>query len=265
MAIALYCFDFDGTLVDKYHSPSFEPDLARHLAEARREGAAWVINTGRSLHHTLEGVHGHGIPLAPDFIIAREHEIYARNAAGRWSDLGVWNGEARRLHDTFYRHHARVLTEIRRFVEGEQLGWWLEEAGDPAGVITHTEAGMARVIEVVHDHIAHWPDLGYQRNTIYLRFTHRRFDKGTALRELSRHLGLSAAQIFAAGDNFNDLPMLRRDLAGHLVAPSNSLPEVKSQVLSEGGHLSPLPASRAMAEAVARLRDAAVEVPRERG
>jgi hydroxymethylpyrimidine pyrophosphatase-like HAD family hydrolase len=113
---------------------------------------------------------------------------------------------------------------------------------------------MARVIEFVHDHLEHWPDLGYQRNTIYLRFTHRNFDKGTALRELSRHLGISPAEVFAAGDNFNDLSMLRRDLAHHLVAPVNSLPEVKSQVLAEGGFVSPLSASRAMAEAVTRLR-----------
>ena len=48
--------------------------------------------------------------------------------------------------------------------------------------------------------------------------------------------------------------MLRRDLAHHLVAPVNSLPEVKSQVLAEGGFVSPLSASRAMAEAVTRLR-----------
>lgn len=254
MPIDLFCFDFDGTLVDKEHSPSFEPSLARQLTEASNEGAAWVINTGRSLHHTLEGVLGHGIPITPDFIIAREHEIYARTAAGRWSDLGVWNGEARLLHDTFYRHHSRVLGDIRQFVENERLGWWIEEAGDPAGVITHTEEGMARVIEFVHEHTAHWPDLGYQRNTIYLRFTHRSFDKGTALRELSRHLGLAPAQVFAAGDNFNDLPMLRREIAHHLLAPANSLPEVKAQVLAEGGTLSLLPASRAMAEAVTRLR-----------
>jgi len=254
MPISLYCFDFDGTLVDKEHTPSFEPALACELEQARRDGAAWVINTGRSLHHTLEGVLGHGIPLAPDFIIAREHEIYARNAVGRWADLGVWNGDARRQHDTFYRHHRRVLEEIRLFVEKAGLGWWIEEAGDPAGVITHTEEGMAEVIAFVHEHIAHWPDLGYQRNTIYLRFTHRDFDKGTALLELSRHLGLGPAEVFAAGDNFNDLPMLRRSVAHHLLAPFNSLPEVKIQVLAEGGRLSELPASRAMAEAVARLR-----------
>ena len=48
--------------------------------------------------------------------------------------------------------------------------------------------------------------------------------------------------------------MLRREIAHHLLAPANSLPEVKAQVLAEGGSLSLLPASRAMAEAVTRLR-----------
>ena len=257
MSIALYCFDFDGTLVDKDHSPSFEPSLAVHLSEARRGGATWVINTGRSLHHALEGVRGHGIPIEPDFIIAREHEVYARSSPGRWGDLGVWNRDARVIHDDFFRHHSRVLGEIREFVEHHALGWWIEEAGDPAGVITHTDADMARVVAFVDEHTAHWPDLGYQRNTIYLRFTHRQFDKGTALRELGRHLGLDPDRIFAAGDNFNDMPMLRREVAAHLVAPANSLEEVKSQVLAEGGSVSHLPASRAMAEAVARLNSLA--------
>jgi hydroxymethylpyrimidine pyrophosphatase-like HAD family hydrolase len=112
---------------------------------------------------------------------------------------------------------------------------------------------MQRVIDFVEARRPHWPELAYQRNTIYLRFTHRDFDKGSALAELARQLGLPASSLFAAGDNYNDLSMLRRSVAHHLACPANALPAVQAQVAAEGGHLLPAPASRGMAHALAAL------------
>lgn len=254
MSVSLYCFDFDGTLVDKEHTPAFDPMLAQHLGDARSDGARWVINTGRSLMHTLDGVVGYGLSLAPDFIIAREHEIYTRNHVGRWVDLGDWNERCHRTHRKFYKQHRQVLAEIRAFIEKTDLGWWIEETGDPAGLITHDEKSMSEVMAFVEARRERWPELGWQRNTIYLRFTHCDFDKGSALRELARQLGVPASAIFAAGDNFNDLSMLRRAVAHHLVCPANALPEVKAQVLAEGGRVLSRNASRGMAEALGLIR-----------
>lgn len=252
----LCSFDFDGTLIDKFHTPSFEPALGDFLRRLRERGGHWVINTGRSLTHTLEGLDDHGVALegkqlAPDFIIAREHLIYTRSGMGEWVDLGEWNARCQRQHEAFYRGHRRFFDDVRAFTENAGRGMWIEEDGDPAGLITRTEADMAEVIDFIENHRENWPELGYQRNTIYLRFTHRDFDKGSSLAELARQLGLAPAAILAAGDNFNDLSMLRREIAHHLVCPANALPEVQQQVLAEGGRVTTLPASRGVAEALA--------------
>ncbi len=250
MTPSLCSFDFDGTLVDKFHTPSFEPTLGACLHALGERGGRWVINTGRSLPHTLEGILDHGVGLAPDFIIAREHLIYTRNRVGRWVDLGEWNALCQRRHDAFYHGHRRFFRDVRAFIERDGRGVWIEEAGDPAGLISRTEDDMAEVIAFIEAQRGDWPELGYQRNTIYLRFTHRDFDKGSALAELARQLGVAPDSILAAGDNFNDLSMLRREVAHHLVCPSNALPEVKQQVTAEGGRVASLPASRGVAEAL---------------
>ena len=44
------------------------------------------------------------------------------------------------------------------------------------------------------------------RNDVYARFSHAAYNKGTALAELTRRLGLHSRTVFAAGDHLNDLP-----------------------------------------------------------
>jgi hypothetical protein len=76
------------------------------------------------------------------------------------------------------------------------------------------------------------------RNDIYARFSHVAYNKGTAMAEIARRLGIAREQVFAAGDHLNDLPMLSREYAGWLVAPVNAIPIVKETVLKQNGFLS---------------------------
>ncbi len=247
---ALLCFDFDGTLVDHERDGHFDHGLATLIEDLTGRGAVWAVNTGRTLFHTLDGLVSHGIPLKPDFIIAREHEIYHRNPTGRWIDFGPWNAHCRKIHDTYFKEHKKVIKASRKFLESKNLGFWVENSSDPAGVVTHDVAGMEQLCEFIDSHRADWPHLDYQRNSIYLRFTHRDFNKGSALRELGTRLGLGPESLFAGGDNLNDLSMLRADVARGLCCPSNALPQVKAQVQAEGGLVAAGTASSGMAEGV---------------
>ncbi len=56
--------------------------------------------------------------------------------------------------------------------------------------------------------------------------------------EITRQLGLTRECVFAAGDHFNDLPLLREEHACWLVAPGNAIPVVKEAVWREGGYVS---------------------------
>jgi len=91
------------------------------------------------------------------------------------------------------------------------------------------------------------------RKDVYSRLCHAAYSKGTALAEIARGLGITADRIFAAGDHLNDLPMLDRRIAAHLVAPANAVPEVKAAVLRQGGHVSTCPHGHAVADALRAL------------
>jgi hypothetical protein len=94
------------------------------------------------------------------------------------------------------------------------------------------------------------PNLTVVRNDVYARFSHQDYNKGSALGEIARRLGIPAAQVLAIGDHLNDLPMLNPRYAGFLAAPSNAIPLVKETVRNAGGYLSMRPHGHGVADAI---------------
>ena len=79
------------------------------------------------------------------------------------------------------------------------------------------------------------------RNDVYARFSHANYNKGTALGEIARQLGVPKHAVFAAGDHLNDIPMLCGDFAQCIVAPDNAVPAIKDLVQRQGGYVSHQP------------------------
>lgn len=230
-------FDFDGTLHHPGDEPPVSPRLFETLRRLRREKSAlWGINTGRSIAHVVEGLADGGFPFSPDWIVAREREIWLPNAAGRWVSHEPWNRQCERDILHFFKDVAGTLEAIRRDVEEHTGATWIEQPGDPAGLIARTEEEMAWIIGRVEAHAADAPLLGWQRNSIWLRFGHRNYQKGSSLREVARHFGLVPAHTFAIGDSHNDFEMLHPDVAAHFACPGNSVPDIVAHVVAKGGH-----------------------------
>lgn len=246
----LLSFDFDGTLVHPESDPVFHPELGRMIRQLRHQGAAWVINTGRSLSQTLQGIAQYGLFMEPDFIIAMECDIHRPGLFGGWKDAGPWNRQARRAHERFVRDHRASLDLIHRWVEEETGAQFLAGDYGELGIVAESEAEMDRIAAFIDTHAADFPDIGYHRNGIYLRFSHSGYSKGTALAELARQLGLDASHCFAAGDNHNDLSMLHPARAHRLAAPGNALDPVKAQVRGHGGFVADKTASEGMMQAL---------------
>jgi HAD superfamily hydrolase (TIGR01484 family) len=246
----ILCFDFDGTLVHPESDPVFHPMLGQMIQQLRGQGAAWVINTGRSLDQTLHGLAQHGIYMEPDFIIAQECNIYKPGLFSKWADYGSWNRQARKAHDRFVKDHQTSLNAIRERVKTQTNASFLEGDAGELGIVATTEQEMDSIVTFIDTHASQFPDIGYQRNSIYLRFSHSGYSKGTALSELARLLGLNAARCFAAGDNHNDLSMLDPRHARMIATPENGLPPVKAHVLKHGGFVATKPASEGMMEAL---------------
>lgn len=245
----LLCFDFDGTLVDHAGEPPFHPVLGDMLKEFRRRGAAWVVNTGRSLHQTLQGLGQHGLFLLPDFIIAQECEIYRPGFFSAWRDFGSWNRRARKAHHDFVGKHRKFLSDVRRHAVESGAEFLSGDLGQ-VGIVGQDDAHLDQICLYIDETAANYPDVGYHRNGRYLRFSHRAFSKGSALSELGRLLGIPPQRIFAAGDNYNDVSMLDVNVAAQIACPSNALDPIKDWVGSQGGFICSRPASEGMIEAL---------------
>ena len=93
----------------------------------------------------------------------------------------------------------------------------------------------------LEDYLRAMPELAFVRNDVYARFSHAAYNKGTALAEIARQLGIGRDHIFAAGDHLNDLPMLSGDFARCVVAPHNAVQAVKETVRRQNGYVSQEP------------------------
>ena len=107
--------------------------------------------------------------------------------------------------------------------------------GEPAGLISRTEEEMEWIVGHIAPLVAAEPHLAWQRNSIYLRFGHRDFQKGSSLGEIARLHQLTAARCFAMGDSHNDAEMLDPAHAGMTACPANAVDEIKAKVRSHGG------------------------------
>ncbi len=243
-------FDFDGTLVHHEGDMRFHPSLGEMIRGLRSQGAAWVINTGRSLDQTLQGIAQHGILMEPDFIISQECDIHRPGFFSRWTDFGSWNKQARKAHDRFMKENKPFLDGIKQVVTTQTKGEFLEGEIGKVGIVSATEAEMDHLCALIESERRRFPTLGYQRNGIYLRFSHIDYSKGSALGELARLLKLSPEMCFAAGDNHNDLSMLDTRVARMIACPGNALPPVKAHVQRQGGYVAQGEASIGMMEAL---------------
>jgi hydroxymethylpyrimidine pyrophosphatase-like HAD family hydrolase len=238
LSVQLISTDFDGTLLTDQERPGVPVALQALLAELQGQGASWVINTGRDLSGVLEGLAQAGVAVKPDYLVTVERLIHRREN-GHYVGLAHWNDRCHAEHERLF---ARVLQDRKR------LGVWInarfnamvyEDPYSPLCVIARTNPDMDQIQAFLDEYCGEVPGLTTVRNDVYVRFSHVDFNKGTAMAEIARLLGIPRARVFAAGDHLNDLPMLSSAVAGWLLAPANAIPGVKEAVLRQGGLVSP--------------------------
>lgn len=245
---ALLGFDFDETLVLKSSAPAIDPRFFETLRWIRENyGAAWGIATGRSLYQLIEGLNEAKFPCLPDFVVARERELYFPGQFGRWLPHEEWNRDCDKHHKKLFRKSKRAFSKIRKFVENSTGANWVSVDGDAAGIVAGDHDEMEGILEFIET-VARPDDLTHERNSIYLRFSHRRFSKGSGLLEAAERWGLGPDKILAVGDNFNDLSMLQPDVCDACGCPSNAVREVKEFVAGRGGKVAAEPGSAGVME-----------------
>ena len=235
----LLSFDFDGTLIDPEMSPSVPREFFETITLLRdSHQALWGINTGRSLIQTLEGMNQSAFPFWPDYIIAREREIYTPNNYGRWVPVRDWNKKCDKDHKKLFRKHKRLLESIRKWLETETSAMWSDQEEEPAGIIASSPKEMYEITVKLRQELEQAPALSFQRNDIYLRFSHEFYHKGSALAEVGRLIDIPVENRFTIGDGHNDLDMLDLNIVGKLACPANACEDVKTQVSENGGYVA---------------------------
>lgn len=260
MPVSLLSTDFDGTLVQMFPNPEGEcpPELAEQLIAHRESGGIWVINTGRTLPHTLEGLEIFDGPHLPDFLISIERELYEPDASGSWRDVGDWNRRARQRHEELFAACSDLFEAIEKIVAHSNEVTVIREQDRPAGIVTTSNAVMDRMVAEIFDSKWLHPEFSCERNSVYLRFSHRDYHKGSTLGFLASHLGIAREAVLAVGDNHNDLSMLNGKFAAMTACPGNAIPEVKRSVRETGGFLSEAVAGHGTAEGIAHWRNPGV-------
>jgi HAD superfamily hydrolase (TIGR01484 family) len=237
LPIQLISTDFDGTLHSGFESPPIPRVVERALAELQRRGAKWIINTGRDLASLLEELAKAQLSIRPDFVVVVEREIY-RLQESEFVSVRDWNDQCAREHDALFREVRPAVPEIERWIRERFKAVVYEDTYSPFCLV----AENTRDAEAIHEYLEVYcqgvDNLTVMRNDIYARFSHVAYNKGTAMAEVARRLGIAREQILAAGDHLNDLPMLSSDYARYLVAPSNAIPIVKETVRRQKGFVA---------------------------
>lgn len=241
MALRLISTDFDGTLYSEYAEPAIPPTLVKMIGNLQRRGTVWVINTGRDLGSLRETLNRAQLPTLPDALVLVEREIYVRKEA-QYLPMQSWNAACTRDHQELFARVAPDLPELGQRLKNRHKATFYEDPFSPVCVLAASVQDADGIQLELEAYARGVPNLSVVRNDVYIRFCHRAYDKGTALAEIARRLKVTPAETLAAGDHYNDLPMLDPTRAHALVAPANAIPEVQEKVRSAGGYVSHRPA-----------------------
>jgi hypothetical protein len=249
--VQLISTDFDGTIFAEFANPPVPPAFQAAVAAFQARGARWVINTGRDLSSLMEALGRAHLAVRPDYLVLVERELY-RHDGVQYVGLDDWNQRCARDHAAVFARVRPELPRLTAWIRERFDAMVYEDAFSPFCLIAGDNGAADTICAYLEAFCREIPGLTVVRNDVYARFSHASYSKGTALIELSRRLGLEPAQVFAAGDHYNDLPMLDVRIASRLLCPANAIPAVKERVAAQGGEVSSLPHGHAAAAALER-------------
>jgi HAD superfamily hydrolase (TIGR01484 family) len=240
LPIKLISTDFDGTLHAEFENPPVPVDLQGLIGDLQRQGAKWVINTGRDLSSVMEGIARARLTVKPDYLIVVEREIYCHEAS-QYVSSHVWNEGCTLAHAQLF---SRVRQDVPRLIDwvNKRFNATLyEDDYSPFCLVAENNPDADAIHAFLEEYCLEVPGLSVVRNDVYARFSHVGYNKGTALGEVARQLGIKREEVFAAGDHLNDLPMLSGEFAACVVCPDNAIPIVKELIRKQNGYVSHQP------------------------
>lgn len=247
--IRLISTDFDGTIHDPSVPLPIPGEFIGRVRAAKRDGAKWIVNTGREMEDVLGKLRALGVEPLPDYIVEVERHIHESDR-GLWRAHEEWNDACQADHDDLFAGAGGPMGRIREWVTGRFAAHVYEDPWSPLCIIAERGADADRIHARIEEECRGIAELTVVRNEVYFRFGHVKYSKGTALGEIARREGVAREEVFAVGDHYNDLPMLDGTHAGVVAAPSNAINEVKTAVRAAGGYVASRPCGFGVVEAL---------------
>ncbi len=230
--------DFDGTLIMDYDEKPMAPAFFSRLEKLRQNyRVAWVINTGRDWASLAELLIAQKAPVFPDWVVLVEREVH-RVEKGERVALKHWNKRCEKVHLDLFHRAGPVLEQMRQKLQSFKNLSVIQDIGSPLGLIAESEKQANEIQSALEPLFNAFPEIHAVRNTVYFRFAHIDFHKGSCLAAIAVEEGVSSDNCFAIGDHLNDLSMLDPRYARHIACPSNAVPDVKSKVRQHGGFVA---------------------------
>src|SRR2546421_4952376 len=221
LQIKLISTDFDGTIFAEFENPPIPLELQKLIGELQEQGVKWVINTGRDMSSLMEALGRAKIAVEPDYLVLVEREIHWHQDS-QYLAVEEWNSACTRCHAELF---ARVHDDLPRIVSwiNERFHARIyEDSYSPFCLI----AGNNGEADVIHKYLEEYcrsvPHLTVVRNDVYARFSHTAYNKGTALAELTRRLGIGADSVFAAGGHPQHFSVPFPNHPPHFAAPRHA-------------------------------------------
>lgn len=246
----LFSFDFDDTLFTMGGAAEERRVFFSIMRELRaRYGALWGINTGRDPVYLREGLmdlfHDDPEAFAPDFTVTMERNVHLADAEGRLMPGLPWNDACAVAHDDLFSRYGGLLEELMAHLEGRFSGLELRrQDNDAFSLVVNDACGLDDVSCVIRDRVGPYEEIVTQRAGPYLRFSHRDYNKGTALAFVASRFGVPPVRAAIFGDGHNDLDAMRHLPEAFRCCPSNAAAEVKAMVACGHGYISPEPRTR---------------------
>jgi hydroxymethylpyrimidine pyrophosphatase-like HAD family hydrolase len=246
----LLCFDLDGTLLDPVtgqHPPQVFHDYIDLLTSA---GAACALVTGRSLPLALTALEQPALGLTPKFVVARDCEIHVMADDRQCEEFAAWNAAIQDAYRSTRRALAGPLAQLREYAGREPGCNVVATDASLLDFLCVDYASVVRLCRMIDRIRTDAPYIRYYCNNLHIRLGLDAFNKGTAVATIGQVLGIPARDIFAAGDNHNDLDMLSGRPAARVACPANAAPIVKAVVARNNGFVASQRAGTGVTEAL---------------
>jgi hypothetical protein len=129
---------------------------------------------------------------------------------------------APKIHADLFERARPAFEKTRRELSAFRDLAIVNDIGSPLGLIASNDEQADEVERAIAPLLDEFPDMHVVRNSIYFRFAHVDYHKGSCLGMIASEERIAPEQCFAAGDHHNDVPMLDRKYAHAIACPWRS-------------------------------------------